>query len=811
HLSLRRRNFQKVVYKGMPLMATPNPARFTPIIAGGSSTVMTCPDAYVNLDSKIPAQINLLQGKIAGQLNPNLAIGLANAAIPGQITSAYQRNQISSAALTAADLIRQNALLNTLADTSQITGQKINDPASMVLAVGRSQAVAQTNASWMNYAKVAEEALPMIRNAIEAICYALFPFVFLLLFLTSGKQTMMALKSYLVTLIWIQLWPPIYAILNYMGSLATASQLSASADIGGGGKALAIQTASSIYSGAISTEAVVGYLVLAIPAIAWAAIKGMETIGQAAITGVGSIQSAVTGSTSSASVGNTSLGNVTMDQVRQDPNRTSAFQNTWQDDKTGNIFSQNISSGIRAVKMLKNESFLSHGVGAGVTAGSEERASKAMQIAQSELVSANQEMAASLTEGVLKGRDKLNTSRLGSGYSRAEVADMQNNVQQVRGIISELSKRTGKSEEQVAGLLFSGGGSVGGDMSIAGGKGSGSGGSGVRAGGSVSGGVNLGGKLSQSYTSGVGRDYADVARNLTQEQATQLQTYAKRYQRDENFVHALATGQRDAEDKSARLAQSSSRVQRAEASMTAAQRFAEELKLSHSQDDRINADVWSDPRNTDALLDFVERYDGSPRMAAVAANNYLAEKGVLSHPTSYSDGAIAEWGFGALKDQFDEAKNEARYSPNIEDAYSGLKRTVGANMSGSNGAGNLSTQTEAAINKVSSEAASSWEKAQTTKANADRNFKKVSGIIDNPPDLPDQKGVGNPDGALTTKRILANDVTDTLVRDAKQSMETTSEGIKELAEKGKGVYESVEKEVVTAGKAGIDKAKSLLK
>jgi hypothetical protein len=31
-----------------------------------------------------------------------------------------------------------------------------------------------------------------------------------------------------------------------------------------------------------------GYLVLSVPAIAWATVKGMEAIGQAAITGVSS-------------------------------------------------------------------------------------------------------------------------------------------------------------------------------------------------------------------------------------------------------------------------------------------------------------------------------------------------------------------------------------------------------------------------------------------------------------------------------------------------------------------------------------------
>ena len=180
-------------------------------------------------------------------------------------------------------MIRQNAVINAINDTSKIIGQKVNDPASMVLAVGRTQAIAQTNASWLNYGKVAEQALPVFRNVVEAVTYALFPLFVLLLLLTSGRDTLLAVKSYVAILIWIQLWPPLYAVLNYMASIYASYDLAAAADLGGGLKTLSLQTASTIYSSAISGEAVVGYLVISIPIIAWAALKRMENFGTALV------------------------------------------------------------------------------------------------------------------------------------------------------------------------------------------------------------------------------------------------------------------------------------------------------------------------------------------------------------------------------------------------------------------------------------------------------------------------------------------------------------------------------------------------
>ena len=93
--------------------------------------------------------------------------------------------------------------------------------------------MAQQNAAWLNAGKVAEQALPVFRNVIEAITYALFPLLVLLMLLTSGRETMLAFKGYAAVLIWIQLWPPLYAVLNYMASIYAAYDLAAAADLVG--------------------------------------------------------------------------------------------------------------------------------------------------------------------------------------------------------------------------------------------------------------------------------------------------------------------------------------------------------------------------------------------------------------------------------------------------------------------------------------------------------------------------------------------------------------------------------------------------
>lgn len=445
-----------------PLMASPNPARFSTLTgAGGAVGVDTCPNVYQSLNGRLPAQLQCIQGRLAFQLNPTLPGTAAAAAIAGQIQQAYLKNSIANASATAADIIRQNAMLNALEDTGKIVGQKVNDPAAMVLAVGRAQAVAQMNASWLNYGKVAEQALPVFRNVIEAVTYAMFPLFVLLLLLTSGRETMMAFKGYASILIWIQLWPPLYAILNYMASIYAAYDLAAAADLGTGTKALALQTASVIYSRALSGEAIVGYLAISIPFVAWAALKRMENFGTALVGGLSGLQAMLSGSTSAVTVGNTSLGNVSMDQMQLAPNRTSAFMGSWQHDLSGNTFSANALTGRTAVSLLRNQGYASRVVSMRVSEQDVQDASRQVDAAHSEAVAASSERSSVLAEAFTKGVAKLRSSRSSSGSTSSSFEQFGETLNRLDQISRSVSDTTGLTQAQVARIALGASGRLG--------------------------------------------------------------------------------------------------------------------------------------------------------------------------------------------------------------------------------------------------------------------------------------------------------------------------------------------------------------
>lgn len=310
------------------LMGTPNPARFTTY--GNPVQVDTCPNAYTYLAARLPAEVAHARSILAFQLNPTLEPAAALTAIDAQIEQAYYKTKIATAAQGAADLLRQNIMINLVQDSRSLAGQKLNDPAALMIATARANATASVNSAFLTMGKIAEQALPLVRNVIEAVIYAVFPFVFLLFLLAQGRGLAMAIKSFAMSLVWIQLWPPLYAILNYVATLASARNLEAAAKMGTVAQGLALETAASIYRGAVSDQAIAGYMVISIPIIATAIIKGGEVAFQA-VTGVGAVQSAASAEAAATSKGSITQNAVSMDQQQLAPTRSSAFMSTTSD------------------------------------------------------------------------------------------------------------------------------------------------------------------------------------------------------------------------------------------------------------------------------------------------------------------------------------------------------------------------------------------------------------------------------------------------------------------------------------------------
>lgn len=440
------------------LMGNPNPARFSTY--GNPVQVQPCPSVYVNLAGRLPAEIASARAILALQLNPTLDPTAAQGVIDSQIEQAYYKTKIATAAQGAADLLRQNIMINLVQDTSSIVGQKINDPASLMIATARANATASTNASFMTMGKIAEQALPLVRNVIEAIIYAVFPFVFLLFLLAQGRGLGLAIKSFVLSLVWIQLWPPLYAILNYVATLASAKNLAAAAQMGGSNQGLALETASSIYSGAISDQAVAGYMVISIPIIATAIIKGGEVAFQA-IAGVGAIQSAASAEASAASKGNVSQDAVSIDQQQLAPNRSSAFMTMATDAHGTTIQGSGADTGVFRYQSTLSRLATTFTFSEKQATALSSNAREAESFAQTEREAMQRSQATALTQA-LGIQQQYERSQQRSGASMTSAGGSSSTqFQTLNSVAREVNRRLGLSEDSTIGSSVAASASVG--------------------------------------------------------------------------------------------------------------------------------------------------------------------------------------------------------------------------------------------------------------------------------------------------------------------------------------------------------------
>ncbi|MEO3715635.1 conjugal transfer protein TraG N-terminal domain-containing protein [Roseateles flavus] len=727
-----------------PLMARPNPARFTPLTATSSSTIETCPTAYQNLNGRLPAQLSKIQGQLAFQLNPTLPGAAAAAAIAGQIQQAYLKNSIATASATAADLIRQNAMLNAIADTGKLVGQKINDPASVVLAMGRAQGVAQQNAAWINAGKVAEQALPVFRNVIEAVTYALFPLLVLLLLLTSGRETLLAFKGYANVLIWIQLWPPLYAVLNYMASIYAAYDIAAAADLGTGLKGLTLQTASSIYSRTISGEAIVGYLSISIPFLAWAALKRMESFGSAIVGGITGLQSMVGSSTGSAALGNNSLGNVSMDQLQLAPNRTSSFMSSWQSDTTGDTFSASAATGRSAVSLLRNQGFASRVVSVRVSEQDVLQASQQVDAARNEAVVASAERSAALTEVFSRGLGTLRSVRNSSGSNSSSFEQVGETLNKLDQVVQTVSESTGLSQAQVARLAFGAAAHLGLDFKYVGGS--------VQASGE------------KSYLSSLSAQEQKALASLTGDQLTAFKQFGDRVSKDNSYVRALSEDSREAREMSSRLGTAQTRSERAEAALSNRISVANQVSTAFMKGEVIAIDMAQDPHNMAMFLRYAQTYGGDSAAAHTLMSAELARQ-------SQSPNRVLSGGSG-LPASFEDVRalhQRQSMGPEFSPDLSGVRRDHERSTSAFDGKPTRSEAQQAqAPSRVRQEIGQVSAQIREQTAERDRGFDSKAEIVK------------TDDGTLASKKSLFWRSSKQVYKDGSSTVEELKGSVKDL-------------------------------
>ena len=491
-----------------------NPGRLVTLAAvPGATTVVAgtygCDVAYTKLTAQMLYVTTQQMNTLGNRLYPGLPTAAANAAIQSSIQTST--NYMLGISMNAMDIVKQTAMSNFMIDAQYMLPAQIGDAASASANLAQAQAIRSTSESYKMMAKLAESTMPKVKNIVEIVQYSVFPIVLLMIML-AGHKGGLVFKAYVMSLVWVQLWPPLYAVMHMIMTLHAQELATMTSGMG-----LSMSQYSLVNNAYISDEAIAGMIAAtAIPAIAAALVKGGD-VGAQAIMGMSSpsreaekvAAGVATGNMQmgNASLGNQSADNLSMGQVNTRPTLTQGGMQVTGADNVGHFYGSGgeVINNANAFQNIGTKIGLSGKVSGAAQTASENAESTAFQesVAAKETLSSVFGQASSFEKG--HGRSLASSSQDLTG---SQASFLQSYTDATK-IAHQYATENGLSQKQEAELVAEAGAQASGGVNIMG------------SGATVSAGTSVKGKSASS--------------------SSQVQKVAQQLAQDKGFSNAITT------------------------------------------------------------------------------------------------------------------------------------------------------------------------------------------------------------------------------------------------------------------------------
>ena len=274
--------------------------------AAGNVTMQGCKSVRALIEVDWAAAIDQMNSVYGQRLFPQYAEADAKARLLSSVPQSYAF--MAGIASNAADIVRQNAMVNSMRRSFTNLANNAGAPGA-AQDYALAQAEAQQRTTYSTLGAMAGRMMSLFSNVLETLIYGIFPiaFIFILIALMQGKAILMFLKL----LFWLQLWPPMFAVLNFaMASYAAEATTAAAMTAGGGASVLNMMTYTGMRAVNSDMSAMAGYLSWMIPMFSWAIVSGSGFAAAQMAASLGSVaQSSGSSAAGAVSSGNVSLGN----------------------------------------------------------------------------------------------------------------------------------------------------------------------------------------------------------------------------------------------------------------------------------------------------------------------------------------------------------------------------------------------------------------------------------------------------------------------------------------------------------------------
>ncbi|HHN8391421.1 TPA: conjugal transfer mating-pair stabilization protein TraG [Morganella morganii] len=376
---------------------------------------------------------------------------------------------------TAGQLMRTSVVMNALRNGISAYSAQSGDTASLV-NLSSSSSYNKMRLSWATSGSIGVKFLPLMNTILLALIFALFPITILLA--TIHALTIGMLKNYIFSIIYLQSWPPMFAILNSAATFYLRSKT--------GGTEFNLANLASIQEMHSDIGLVAGWLTLSIPFIAYGIVKGMGSVVSQAGNYLGTaINSSATASSSQAADGTWAFNNMQTDNVsgnKWDTNYSHREGQTTQQLASGASVTQTVGG-----QMVYDSSTAMSRLPVSIK-GSDVTASTLQDMARRADVQASSAQH-SYQSSVNSGWNQLsqfstqtgNSATLSSGTDSGMTANQSQAVAKMQNAVSTVAKNQGISEREAFERLmnnqvssgYSYGGKISGGLGFGRGAGSG--------------------------------------------------------------------------------------------------------------------------------------------------------------------------------------------------------------------------------------------------------------------------------------------------------------------------------------------------
>jgi len=309
------------------ITSQPSPLRGLFKTTSSTREFLTCRDAATQIRALANTEANttsatfsMLTRKVFGN-RVNGASLLANA-----MGESY--GYFYAGGMSAAQIMKNNITNSAVRQGVKGFAARSSDTANL-LNLATENAATKQRLSWAAGNALATRTLPFAQSLLMLILVCLFPLMIALAASNHSLFGLNTLKIYVGGFIYFQMWPVMFAILNYAATYWLQSRT--------GGTALVLANTDQVALQHSDVANLAGYLAMSIPVLAFYLTKGAAAIGSQVAGSV--LSSAAFGSAGVAATtadGNWSFNNMSMDNINQNKMDTNLVQRqgqqTWQAD-----------------------------------------------------------------------------------------------------------------------------------------------------------------------------------------------------------------------------------------------------------------------------------------------------------------------------------------------------------------------------------------------------------------------------------------------------------------------------------------------